>query len=81
MFCVVFKMSLNVFGSQREKLIIQKLKMAFDIISDHRWHMDFPAHRITHRRQQDQAKVRVRNRCKHILRKKQKLLAIIHKYA
>ena len=30
MFCVVFKVPLNVIGSQREKLIIQKLNMAFE---------------------------------------------------
>ena len=80
MLCVVFKVSLNVIGSQREKLIVQKLKMTLDIISDHRWHMGFPAHRITHCRQQDQTKVRIRNWGKHILRKKKKLLAIIHEY-
>ena len=33
---LVFKVPLNVIGSQREKLIIQKLNMAFEVISDHR---------------------------------------------
>ena len=61
MFCVVLKILPNVISSQYEKLIVQKLKMALDIISDHRWHIGFPAHRISHCRQQDQPKVRIGN--------------------
>ena len=35
MFCVIFKMPPNLIGSQYEKLIIQKLNVTLDIISDY----------------------------------------------
>ena len=35
MFCVIFKMPSNLIGSQDEKLIIQKLNVTLDIISDY----------------------------------------------
>lgn len=33
-FCVIFKIPPNLIGSQYEKLIIQKLNVTLDIISD-----------------------------------------------
>ena len=35
MFCVIFKIPPNLIGSQYEKLIIQKLNVTLDIISDY----------------------------------------------
>lgn len=35
-FCVIFKMPPNLIGSQYEKLIIQKLNVTLNIISDYR---------------------------------------------
>ena len=35
MLCVIFKMPPNLIGSQYEKLIIQKLNVTLDIISDY----------------------------------------------
>ena len=80
MFCVIFKMPSNLIGSQDEKLIIQKLNVTLDIISDYHGHTSIPAHRISHCRQQDQAKVRIAYGSEQILREQQKLLAIIHAY-
>ena len=37
-FCVIFKMPPNLIGSQYEKLIIQKLNVTLDIISDYHGH-------------------------------------------
>ena len=70
----------NLIGSQDEKLIIQKLNVTLDIISDYHGHTSIPAHRISHCRQQDQAKVRIADGSEQILREQQKLLAIIHAY-
>ncbi len=81
MLCIVFKVPPNLIGSQYEKLIIQKLNVTLDIISDYHGHTSIPAHRIPHCRQQDQAKVRVADRGEQILREQQKLFAIIHAYA
>lgn len=80
-FCVIFKMPPNLIGSQYEKLIIQKLNVTLNIISDYHGHTSIPAHRIPHCRQQDQAKVRVADGGEQVLREQQKLLAIIHTYA
>ena len=80
-FCVIFKIPPNLIGSQYEKLIIQKLNVTLDIISDYHGHACVSAHRIPHCRQQDQTKVRVADQCKHIMREQQKLLTIIHTYA
>ena len=38
MLCIVFKVPPNLIGSQYEKLIIQKLNVTFDIISDYHGH-------------------------------------------
>ena len=81
MICVVFKVPTDIIGSQYEKLIIQKLNVTLDIISDYHGHTSIPAHRIPHCRQQDQVKVRVADRGEQILREQQKLFAIIHAYA
>ena len=81
MICVVFKGPTDIIGSQYEKLIIQKLNVTLDIISDYHGHTSIPAHRISHCRQQDQAKVSVTDRGEQVLREQQKLLAIIHTYA
>lgn len=81
MLCIVFKMPPDIIGSQYEKLIIQKLNVTLDIISDYHGHTSIPDHRIPHCRQQDQAKIRIADRSEQILREQQKLLAIIHKYA
>lgn len=81
MICVVFKVPTDIIGSQYEKLIIQKLKVTLDIISDYHGHTSIPAHRISHCRQQDQAKVRIADGSEQILREQQKLLAVIHAYA
>ena len=80
-FCAIFKMPSNLIGSQDEKLIIQKLNVTLDIISDYHGHTSIPAHRISHCRQQDQAKVRIADGSEQILREQQKLLAIIPAYA
>lgn len=76
MLCIVFKVPPNLIGSQYEKLIIQKLNVTLDIISDYHGHTSIPAHRIPHCRQQDQAKVRVADRGEQILREQQKLFAM-----
>ncbi len=81
MICVVFKVPTDIIGSQYEKLIIQKLNVTLDIISDYHGHTSIPAHRISHCRQQDQAKVRIADGSEQILREQQKLLAVIHAYA
>ena len=80
MICVVFKVPTDIIGSQYEKLIIQKLNVTLDIISDYHGHTSIPAHRISHCRQQDQAKVRIADGSEQILREQQKLLAVIHAY-
>lgn len=38
MLCIVFKVPPNLIGSQYEKLIIQKLNVTLDIISDYHGH-------------------------------------------
>lgn len=38
MICVVFKVPTDIIGSQYEKLIIQKLNVTLDIISDYHGH-------------------------------------------
>ena len=81
MLCVIFKMPPNLIGSQYEKLIIQKLNVTLDIISDYHGYTSISAHRIPHCRQQNQTKVRVADWGEQILREQQKLLAIIHTYA
>ena len=53
MLCIVFKVPPDIIGSQYEKLIIQKLNVTLDIISDYHGHTSIPAHRIPHCRQQD----------------------------
>ncbi len=80
-FCVIFKMPPNLIGSQYEKLIIQKLNVTLNIISDYHGHTSIPAHRIPRCRQQDQAKVGIADRSEQVLREQQKLFAIIHAYA
>ena len=80
MLCVIFKVPSDIISSQYEKLIIQKLNVTLDIISDYHGHTSIPAHRIPHCRQQDQAKVRVADGGEQVLREQQKLLAIIRTY-
>lgn len=48
MFCVVFKVSPDIIGSQNEKLIIQKTNVTLDIIGNHHGHTCVFAHRIPH---------------------------------
>ena len=48
MLCIVFKVPPNLIGSQYEKLIIQKLNVTLDLISDYHGHASIPAHRIPH---------------------------------
>ena len=43
MLCVVFKVPPDIIGSQYEKLIIQKLNVTLDIISDYHGHTSIPA--------------------------------------
>ena len=74
MFCVIFKMPPNLIGSQYEKLIIQKLNVTLNIISDYHGHTSIPAHRIPHCRQQDQAKVRVADGGEQVLREQQEVI-------
>ena len=81
MLCIVFKMSPDIIGSQYEKLIVQEPKVALNITGNHHGHTCVIAHRISHCRQQDQAKIRIANRSEQILREQQKLLAVIHAYA
>lgn len=57
MFSVVLKVASNIIGSQHKEFVIQKMNVAFDIISDHHGHICVPAHCIPHRRYQNQAKV------------------------
>ena len=48
MLCIVFKVSPDIIGGQYEKLIIQKLNVTLDIISNCHGHTSIPAHRIPH---------------------------------
>ena len=78
-FCVIFKIPPNLIGSQYEKLIIQKLNVTLDIISDYHGHTSIPAHRIPHCRQQDQAKVRVADRGEQVLGLPKKEFELLYK--
>ena len=83
MFSVVLKVASNIIGSQHKEFAIQKMNVAFDIISDHHGHICVPTHCIPHRRYQNQAKVVVVEWGEIILRKQQKqqkLLTVLHRY-
>ena len=81
MLCIVFKVPPDIISSQYEKLIIQKLNVTLDIISDYHGYTSISAHRIPHCRQQNQTKVGITDWSEQILREQQKLLAIVHEYA